>query len=144
MQHDVQRLFFRRTWMPAIFGRGRIRTKLDDARPVDRFTPVYAHWQTTAIVTLAYAGAMWVLVLSLPANIFDSTSHVFILSIGVIGLWRYGWWFTHYVRCALYHRLAFPKMRKAAHQATERGLRPGHVYVLCTSYRTDPNVTYAV
>ncbi|HEY9549978.1 MAG TPA: glycosyltransferase, partial [Kiloniellaceae bacterium] len=93
---------------------------------------------------VAYAIVLWLLVLYLPLDIFDSTSHIFILSIGVIGLWRYGWWITHYLRCNLYRRVTFPKLRRAADQVSERGFRPGRVYVLCTSYRTDPKVTYAV
>src|SRR3546814_14689877 len=78
------------------------------------------------------------------SDLFDSTSHIFILSIGVIGLWRYGWWFTHYARCILYRRVVFPKLRRAADEVDACGFKAGHVYVLCTSYRTDPRVTSAV
>jgi glycosyltransferase Alg8 len=95
-------------------------------------------------VAFAYGGAICLLVAYLPENVFDSTSHVFILSIGLIGLWRYGWWFTHMVRGVIYRRITFPRLRRAADQVTERGFKPNHVFVLCTSYKIDPEVTYAV
>ena len=118
--------------------------KSQHAWAVDRFSPTYAGWQTSLVVAIAFCGMLSVLVVYLPAGVFDPTSHIFILSIGVIGLWRYSWWFTHYFRGLVYRRIVFPKLRKRADEATERGFRPSHVYVLCTSYRMDPQVTYAV
>lgn len=111
---------------------------------LDRFRPTAAGWQSSLIVAVAYCGVLWALAAYLPDDVFDSTSQIFILSIGVIGLWRYGWWFTHYFRGIIYRRIAFPKLRLRADEANERGFRPGHAYVLCTSYRMDPAVTYAV
>ena len=110
----------------------------------DRFRPTVAGWQSSAIVAIAFAGLFLVLAAYLPADVFDSTSHIFILSIGVIGLWRYGWWFVHYFRGVIYRRFVFPRLRKQADRMTDAGFRPGHVYVLCTSYRMEPSVTYAV
>ena len=118
-----------------------IRTK---SGAEDRFRPTTAGWQTSLLAAIAYAGVLWLLAAYLPDDIFDSTSHLFILSIGVIGLWRYGWWFTHYFRGLIYRRVIFPKLRLAADEATEQGYKPGHIYVLCTSYRTEPRITYAV
>src|SRR3546814_9562130 len=43
-----------------------------------------------------------------------------------------------------YRRVVFPKLRRAADEVDACGFKAGHVYVLCTSYRTDPRVTYAV
>jgi len=136
MLHDVRKLAFRRVasaWP----------SPSADVAP-DRFKPTHAGWQASLVVAVAYLGVMWLLVAYLPSDVFESTSHIFILSIGVIGLWRYSWWFTHYARCVLYRRIVFPKLRRAVEEVTARGFRPGHVYVLCTSYRTDPQVTYAV
>jgi len=119
------------------------RTSLKAAL-ADRFAPSRATWQTSLVVALVYGGALCLLVAYLPSGVFDSTSHIFLLSIGVIGLWRYTWWFTHYFRGLIYGRIVFPKLRHAADAVNDQGHRPGHVYVLCTSYRTDPAVTYAV
>src|SRR3546814_2631875 len=102
MQLDVSRFRFKSVAGP--------RERLHD----DRFKPTQAGWQVSLVAVLAYAGVMWLLIAYLPSDIFDSTSHIFILSIGVIGLWRYGWWFTHYARCILYRRVVFPKLRRAA------------------------------
>jgi glycosyltransferase Alg8 len=115
-----------------------------DALAADRFRPTQAGWHASLVATLAYAGVLLLLVAYLPTDVFDSTSHIFILTIGVIGLWRYGWWFIHYVRCAIYRHLVFPRLRSAADAVSAQGHRPGHVYVLCTSYRTPAPVTYAV
>src|SRR3546814_10204590 len=81
---------------------------------------------------------MCLLIAYLPSAFLDSTVHIFILSFGVIGLWRYGVWFTHYARCILYRRVVFPKLRRAADEVDACGFKAGHVYVLCTSYRTAP------
>lgn len=118
--------------------------KARHARAIDRFSPTFAGWQSSLVVAVAFGGLLAVLAVYLPADVFDSTSHIFILSIGVIGLWRYGWWFTHFFRGVVYRRIVFPKLRKRADKVTEGGFRPGHVYVLCTSYRMAPRVTYAV
>lgn len=110
----------------------------------DRFEPTRATWQTSLVVAIFYGCALWFLVAYLPSDVFDSTSHIFLLSIGVVGLWRYGWWFTHYFRGLIYRSIVFPKLRRAADAVNDQGHRPGQVYVLCTSYRTAPEVTYAV
>jgi len=120
------------------------REDLQAAPNADRFRPTAAGWQTSLVIATAYFGLFIVLAIYLPQDIFESTSHIFILSIGVIGLWRYGWWFTHFFRGVIYRRFVFPKLRYQADQATDLGCRPGHVYVLCTSYRMEPAVTYAV
>lgn len=110
----------------------------------DRFRPTKAGWENSVAMVLAYSAVLCVLVVFLPSGIFDSTSDIFILSVGTIALWRYSWWFTHYIRGVIYRRSTFPKMRWAADAVTEQGYRPGHIFVLCTSYRIEPTVTYAV
>ena len=110
----------------------------------DRFKPTRASWHSALVVALAYAGTVCLLIAFLPREAFDSTSHIFILSIGLISAWRYGWWLVHCVRAVIYRRITFPKLRRAGDEVTARGFRPGHVYVLCTSYRIEPSITYAV
>lgn len=118
---------------------------VDEGRDRDsRYEPTAASWRTSLIVAVAYVSLAVVLIAYLPDGIFDSTSHIFILSIGLIGVWRYGWWFTHYFRGLIYRRMVFPKLRKAADSATDQGYKPEHIYVLCTSYRIEPEVSYAV
>lgn len=58
--------------------------------------------------------------------------------VGIIGLWRYGWWMTHLVRAQIFSRLVYPRRRKAAAQLWTNGWRPDRVHILLTSYRERP------
>ena len=114
-------------------------------RPLtDRFLPTTANWPISVAVAIAYVGTMYALVVYLPRDVFEPTSHAFILSIGIIGLWRYSWWFTHYFRSIVYRKSIFPRLRRAADALTRDNVKPPRIYVLCTSYRIEPKVTYAV
>lgn len=115
------------------------------SRPLtDRFLPTTADLPISAAVAVAYLGVMFALLVYLPRDVFEPASHAFILSIGVIGVWRYGWWFTHYFRSIIYRKSVFPRMRRAAEKVTRDNVKPSHIYVLCTSYRIEPKITYAV
>jgi glycosyltransferase Alg8 len=110
----------------------------------DRFIPTKAGWQASLVTAIAFSGLACLLIVYLPTDAFDPASHIFILSIGLVAFWRYGWWFTHYVRALVYRCHVFPKARRIADTVTAQGYRPRHIYVLCTSYRIDPAVSYAV
>jgi glycosyltransferase Alg8 len=112
----------------------------DDAR----FQPSFASPSCALIVAFAYAFTMIVTAAHLPREAFEPLSDVFILSIGLIGVWRYSWWLTHFVRSVIYRRFHFPRLRRAADAVARKGYKPGHVFVLSTSYRMAPQVTYAV
>lgn len=84
-----------------------------------------------------------ILVFELPPEVFSPSSKSFILAIGVIGAWRYSWWFTQAIRAMWYNRRVFPALRERADIAESR-YRPDALYVLCTSFRIDPEVTFSV
>lgn len=109
-----------------------------------RHQPRFASLSCALIVAVAYAGTMIAVAAHLPREAFEPLSDVFILSIGLIGVWRYGWWLTHFVRSAIYRRFHFPRLRRAADALARKGHGPGHIFVLSTSYRMAPQVTYAV
>jgi glycosyltransferase Alg8 len=123
---------------------GQVTVANSHERTEDRFKATAASWQSSIAMAAVYAAVLCASIAFLPSQVFDSTSDRFILAIGLIGMWRYGWWFTHYLRASAYRGLRFPKLRRVATEVTDRGFRPDHIYVLCTSYRIEPSVTYAV
>lgn len=93
-----------------------------------------------------YGALAGLLAVSLPASAFDPTAAGFILVIGGIGLWRYAWWLTHAVRAVLYRYRMFPRLRRCADAAaaTAGGRAPKRIFVLVTSYRVRPEISFAV
>ena len=67
----------------------------------------------------------------------------YFISFGVIGLWRYSWWFTHFIRALVYLHRRFPVLRR---QADEIGahLRADEVFALVTSYDINQHHSFAV
>ena len=63
-----------------------------------------------------------------------------VVTLGVIGIWRWSWALLHAVRGALYRYVDFPRLRRAAAGAP----KPTHLYVLVTSYRMPAELNAAV
>ena len=86
-----------------------------------------------------YILALAALFLHVPDSLADPAARPFVLSVGVIIIWRYGWGAVHFVRAQLYKRRSFPRLRAAATRlaaatAPDDGQLP-RVYLVCTSYR---------
>jgi mannuronan synthase len=67
-----------------------------------------------------------------------------LMALGLIGMWRYGWAATNFLRAAIYIKRAFPQLRArrtAEYQAL--GLR-AHAYFLVTSYKIAPEISTRV
>lgn len=92
---------------------------------------------------LTYGFVLAALLIMAPREVFDGTSGYFILVIGVIGAWRYGWAAIHLVRSLIYRHIVFPNWRARADALGEDG-RPSHVYLLVTSFRISVETTRAV
>jgi glycosyltransferase Alg8 len=78
-----------------------------------------------------------------PSEIYDASSSYFILIIGVVGMWRYGWAGVHLVRAVIYKSLVFPRWRMRAEALGDAG-RPSHIYLIVTSFRIDTETTRLV
>lgn len=65
-----------------------------------------------------------------------------LILIGVIGLWRYGWFVTHLVRGFFYTQFVYPSLRASAQ--SQRNPWPQRLYFLIPSYYEDPGVTARV
>jgi glycosyltransferase Alg8 len=95
-----------------------------------------------------YILALAALFLHAPAELTDPASRPFVLAIGFIIVWRYGWGLVHFVRAQIYQRLTFPRLRRAATRlmaATEpENAASPAAYLVCTYYRIQAETTTQV
>jgi glycosyltransferase Alg8 len=84
---------------------------------------------------LLLVGALVVLLLSLPNNLYCPANRRIILTLGVLGLWRYTWWLVHFVRSQIYARYVFPPLRQKAEALWESGWRPKRVLYMITTFK---------
>jgi glycosyltransferase Alg8 len=91
-----------------------------------------AGWMALAAITL-------LLLALLPDEEIGTTTQA-LLTVGLIGLWRWGWAAIHYIRAMIYRRRVFPRLRAAAEHAP----LPPALYVVVTSYRINPEMNAAV
>lgn len=68
------------------------------------------------------------------------TANAAVLTLGAVGMWRWGWSGTHFIRAMYYRRRVFPRLRA---QAAHAPLPPA-LYVVVTSYRITPEMNAAV
>ncbi|MGV6859700.1 MAG: glycosyltransferase [bacterium] len=100
-------------------------------------------WKTALHLYLYLAG-MYFLLTRIPNNIWDSETQTLIIGLGIIGLWRWGWWSVHLVRSLIYRFIRFPAMRRKADQLWATGWRPPEVVYMMTTYKEDKDITRAV
>jgi mannuronan synthase len=97
---------------------------------------VQAKWSARDVYHLALiVGACLAVAVSLPESAWRSGSGRLFAVLGVIGVWRYSWWLTHFVRAKYYEHRVYPKLAADAGVAWMRGWRPPRVHVLLTTYR---------
>lgn len=110
--------------------------------PVPSWRPTIARAGDRFLMTCVLASVLTILLVMVPADVFDPLDDTFVLSIGVIGIWRYSWWSVHALRAWSYLRFRFPRIRSAVDAANVA--KASHVYCLVTSYAIDPAVTWRV
>ncbi len=91
----------------------------------------------------AFILVLFTLFLYLPPIDVQDGAGAFIFTIGALALWRYSWGLTHFVRALFYQHVTFPRWRKRIDDSAEN-LMPSKIYMLLTTYRIEPNVTYKV
>jgi glycosyltransferase Alg8 len=97
-----------------------------------------------------YVLALLALAANAPPAVWDPQSREFIIILGVIGAWRYGWGAVHLARSLVYRKVVFPRWRRALGRlaaATPDGAAPvraAEVYCIVTSYRIRAETTVAV
>lgn len=93
-------------------------------------------WTVYSIYKLfLYFGCCFVALNELPSTIWNPELAQFIFIIGILGIWRYSWWFIHAVRAEIYQKLVFPKKRYKAESLWQNGWRPHHVHFMMTTFK---------
>lgn len=78
----------------------------------------------------------------LPERVTDPSDQAFLLSIGLIGAWRWGWGALHMARAYVYTRHLFPRIRAAAGRDASLGGR--HVAAVVLSWKMGDAMNAAV
>ncbi|MCP4473228.1 MAG: glycosyltransferase family 2 protein [Gammaproteobacteria bacterium] len=92
-------------------------------------------WRLKNLYSLyIYIGLIIIGLNYLPNNIWDATHNRIIIIMGVIGTWRYSWWFLHLGRSLIYALVVFPQRKRRAKRLWEKGWRPKAIYFMITSY----------
>lgn len=102
-------------------------------------------WRFSQIVLLIFMLSIlgW-MVTGLPNRFFQpDVMHVSIV-LGTLGIWRFGWWFTHAVRAEIYARAKWPGMRAKASELWTDGWRPRRLHIQMTTYYEEPAITKRV
>ena len=100
------------------------------------------------IVTIASLSvlvcSLLVLILKLPNHIWDPLNSIVVMTFGLIALWRYLWWMTHFVRSRIYRLLVFPKKRRVADEIWSSGWRPAFLHFMVVTFREQRDTTEKV
>jgi mannuronan synthase len=92
-----------------------------------------------------YVLALAALLLHAPMDLLDPANRPFIVVIGFIGTWRYGWAIVHFARAQYYMRSQFLRLRRDAMRlmatVESENATPPAVYLVCTSYRIRAETT---
>jgi len=79
-----------------------------------------------------------------PTRIWQNGEFQLFATLGVIGIWRYSWWLTHFLRAQIFQRIVFPKKRKQANELWDSGWRPNTLNFMMTTYKEERAVTEKV
>lgn len=80
---------------------------------------------------------------ALPREFFDPYQKKLIFILGIVGVWRYSWFFLNNIRAYRYKKYKFKKIREQEeHRGSE--IDPEHLFVLITSFRISESVTIKV
>lgn len=102
-------------------------------------------WNARACLQIAlYFGLCFVALAELPNTLWKPETRSITVALGLLGLWRYGWWFTHAVRAWIYGSLVYPRLRRQGEAAWAAGWRPRHLHFMFTTFREHRDITEKV
>jgi glycosyltransferase Alg8 len=115
---------------------------IDRARHVPDF---FEKWSPLVqLKLLIYFSACAIALTALPNSIFDPELREFTYVIGLLGVWRYCWWFNHWVRAKIYEKVAYPRTAAQAKDVWDSGWRPRHIHIQMTTFREHREISEAV
>ena len=91
-----------------------------------------------------YFGGCFVALSLLPNTIWDPDARELVYVIGLLGIWRYTWWFNHFIRAKIYQKIAYPRIRARADALWESGWRPSRIHFQMTTFREERDTAEAV
>lgn len=122
-----------------------LRAALTRMDQPDRPLPRFSKWSPgVQIRLLAYFCVCGILLEFLPNSIWDPETHEIVYVMGALGIWRYSWWFNHWVRALIYQHMSYPKKRDLAAELWNSGWRPRHIHVQMTTFREHREITDTV
>ena len=92
---------------------------------------------------VAYLAACIALALAVYDRTFTGAEGA-IVTLGVIGLWRYSWGAINFVRAVTYIRGRYPRQRRQAEAAYAARSVPAHAYFMVTTFKIEPGITSRV
>ncbi|MEM6312239.1 MAG: glycosyltransferase, partial [Pseudomonadota bacterium] len=111
-------------------------------RPIPNYFCRWSLGNFTAFL-LIFMGLLWLLA-NVPNRFFNPSALHVTMVLGTLGLWRFGWWFTHALRAQIYARTRWPGMRKRADALWNAGWRPKRLHIQMTTYYEEPSITKRV
>ncbi len=107
-------------------------------RGLRKWTPGFLFHYTTLWAVIVLVAVL------MPNRFITPEVRTITITLGILGFWRFGWWFTHAVRAEYYRRWKWPPMRRAASALWASGWRPRRVHIQMTTYFEEPAITRAV
>lgn len=93
---------------------------------------------------LLYLLTCFLAIILLPNSLWDPSVKEITFVIGILGIWRYSWWFTHAVRAYIYGKFVYPNLRKKGQKIWQDGWRPRHMHFMMTTYKEHRSITEKV
>ncbi|MBV6633046.1 MAG: glycosyltransferase [Alphaproteobacteria bacterium] len=80
----------------------------------------------------------------IPNTLWDPETQAITFTLGILGVWRYGWWMTHAVRARNYGRHVYPRLKAEGEQLWRDGWRPRHLHFMFTTFKEHRDITEKV
>lgn len=111
-------------------------------------TAILTFWEkwspAVQLKIILYFSCCYIALCVLPNPFWQPETSEFIYLIGILGLWRYAWWFNHFVRAKIYEKVRFPTLRRRADAVWDSGWRPARIHFLMTTFREERATAEAV
>lgn len=105
----------------------------------------FAKWSVVRIVQFGLLiGVLCAAMVFWPNNFFQPDLLQVTFVLGALGIWRFGWWFTHAVRAEIFARFKWPGMRRRADAVWQSGWRPQRLHIQMTTFYEEPAITRRV
>lgn len=105
----------------------------------------FEKWSPLVQAKLLLAVAVCIIALEHADNsIWDPEVNEFVYTMGILGVWRYSWWMTHWMRAIYFARVKYPRMRDEAADIWNDGWRPRHIHIQMTTFREHREISEAV